>query len=163
MSKGAPARESQLCRRVEDDLGAIGLEGGGLRTDEGNVVLHIVAGKAWVVGDAAEGGDAREDRVGLNQQSAFPILRLSPYQSFPYLSATITRQSVVPQALVWARNGFLIMAVIAVGRHGGREGSNGSSKLEHVAIDRQVEDRKGDEGEKTQEEEEKEGVVISPS
>lgn len=34
-------------------------------TNEGNVVLHGITGKARVVVDTAKGRNAREDRVGL--------------------------------------------------------------------------------------------------
>jgi hypothetical protein len=66
-------------------------------TNEGNIVLHSIAGEAWMVWQSAEGADAREDRVGL-PNSAYGFDSGSLEQT--HLGASISRESIVPKLLV---------------------------------------------------------------
>jgi len=84
---------------TEASTGAVGsarVEG---RADEGDVVAGIRVFQAVLVGETAEGGDAREHRVGL--------------------SASITGESVVPERLVGTRHGLLGVAIVGNGNPDG--------------------------------------------
>ena len=96
-----------------------------LRTNEGNIIFLIVASETWEVGQAAEGGDAREDRIGLDSsQHAIP-----PTDQEIYLSAAVSRDGVVPQALVRPCNWCLI--VIGVGKDTNSKGRESKQRNQH--------------------------------
>lgn len=83
----------------------------------------------------AKGRDARKDRVGLASKREHHLtLSSSDTRTLidgAYLSSSIAWQGVVPQTLVRAFDGLLIMAVVTVSGHGGCQGSHCGQELEH--------------------------------
>ena len=63
VSKGAPCPCVSCVARAPDSLGLVS------RTDEGQVVGHVLLAQAGLVRQASERGDAREDGVRLQHQT----------------------------------------------------------------------------------------------
>jgi hypothetical protein len=81
-------------------------------TNKCNIIADVLLGETLRIRQAAEGRDAREDRVSLHSVSGAPgVVRRAAAD----LCAAVARQSVVPQRLMRARDRFL-GGVIAVGR-----------------------------------------------
>lgn len=90
-------------------------------TNESNVVLHIITGKAGIIWQASKGRDAREDRIGLLQS----LVRVSTDAREAYLSSSITWQRIIPQRLVRSSNRSLISVVaMCNGANGQRSNKN---------------------------------------
>jgi hypothetical protein len=81
-----------------------GLTGVERCTNERNIVLDILTLQARPVANAAKSGNAREDRVGLSTL-ANELLHAAPQT---YLSASISRQGIVPELFIRSSKRFLI-------------------------------------------------------
>lgn len=115
------------------------VEGG---AEEGNVELFRVRGQAGEVWEAAEGGDAGEDGVGLvggwvnvRRMDGEGWMRIS------YLSSTVTGNGVVPEALLVRalssqEHGRVTCMFVAENRadHGGGEEEEGGGREHHVRV-----------------------------
>jgi len=98
-------------------------------TDEGNVVLDLVARKTRKVIETSKGADAREDRIGL--VSSGIALRSNIRSTRAHLLSSVTRKSVVPDAAQRTFDGNLVMIVTFMGRGYSQKASNSGDELQH--------------------------------
>lgn len=81
-------------------------------SNEGNVIFHILIGKAGIILNSSKSGDAGEDRVGLFEIIRSAV-RMQPAGAVWYLSTPISRQRVVPQAGMRSCNRGLLVLVVS--------------------------------------------------
>ena len=95
-------------------------------SEERNVVFDLVGCEAGCVLEATKRADARENRVRLRLSAKLVVIDPEPGVGCKYLSTTITRQRVVPEALVRSFDRSLVIVMtVSVGRahkSGGGEG-----------------------------------------
>lgn len=97
-------------------------------SEERNVVFDLVGCEAGCVLEAAERADAREDRVRLGLSAKRIMVDLGG--DCKYLSTTVTRQSVVPEALVRSFDRSLVI-VMTVGVGRAHKSSGGEGEVLH--------------------------------
>jgi hypothetical protein len=97
-------------------------------SEERNVVFDLVGCEAGCVLEAAERADAREDRVRLGLSAKRIMVDLGG--DCRYLSTTVTRQSVVPEALVRSFDRSLVI-VMTVGVGRAHKSSGGEGEVLH--------------------------------
>ena len=97
-------------------------------SEERNVVFDLVGCEAGCVLEAAEGADAREDRVRLGLSTKCTMIDHGG--DCQYLSTTVTWQCVVPEALVRSFDRSLVI-VMTVGVGRAHESGGGEGKVLH--------------------------------